>query len=107
MLCIGHRGAMGYEPENTLLAIAKALSLGVDWIEIDVHNVENNLIVFHDRCLERTTNGTGYICDRYLFFSLSIIEIDFVTFSGKITTKFPVFALLNPVFIASASSRIV
>ncbi len=64
MLCIGHRGAMGYEPENTLLAIAKALALGVDWIEIDVHNVENNLIVFHDRRLERTTNGTGYICDR-------------------------------------------
>ncbi len=64
MLCIGHRGAMGYEPENTLLAIAKALSLDVDWIEIDVHNVENSLIVFHDRRLERTTNGTGDICDR-------------------------------------------
>ena len=64
MLCIGHRGAMGYEPENTLLAIAKALSLGVDWIEIDVYNIENNLIVFHDRRLERTTNGTGDICDR-------------------------------------------
>ena len=64
MLCIGHRGAMGYEPENTLLAIAKALTIGVDWIEIDVHNVKNNLIVFHDRSLERTTNGTGYLCDR-------------------------------------------
>ena len=64
MLCIGHRGAMGHEPENTLLAIAKALALGVDWIEIDVHNIENNLIVFHDRNLKRTTNGTGYISDR-------------------------------------------
>ena len=64
MLCIGHRGAMGYEPENTLLSIAKALTLGVDWIEIDVHNVENNLMVFHDRSLERTTNGTGYIGER-------------------------------------------
>ncbi len=64
MLCIGHRGAMGYEPENTLLSIAKALTLGVDWIEIDVHNVENNLIVLHDLRLERTTNGTGSICDR-------------------------------------------
>ncbi|ELS03876.1 glycerophosphoryl diester phosphodiesterase [Xenococcus sp. PCC 7305] len=64
MLCIGHRGAMGYEPENTLLSIAKALTLKVDWIEIDVYNVENNLIVFHDRDLSRTTNGTGNICDR-------------------------------------------
>ena len=60
MLCIGHRGAMGYEPENTLLSIRKALALGVDWVEVDVYNVENNLVVIHDRRLERTTNGTGY-----------------------------------------------
>lgn len=59
MLCIGHRGAMGYEPENTLLSINKALALGVDGIEIDVYNLEEHLIVFHDRDLSRTTNGTG------------------------------------------------
>ena len=51
---------MGHEPENTLLSIKKALSLGVDWIEVDVYNIENNLVVIHDRTLERTTNGTGY-----------------------------------------------
>ena len=64
MLCIGHRGAMGHEPENTLLSIRKALSLGVDWIEVDVYNVENNLVVIHDRSLERTTNGSGYTCEQ-------------------------------------------
>jgi glycerophosphoryl diester phosphodiesterase len=64
MLCIGHRGAMGHEPENTLLSIEKALSLGVDWIEVDVYNIENNLVVIHDRRLERTTNGSGYIEQR-------------------------------------------
>jgi glycerophosphoryl diester phosphodiesterase len=64
MLCIGHRGAMGHEPENTLLSIERALSLGVDWIEIDVYNIENNLVVIHDRRLERTTNGSGYIEQR-------------------------------------------
>ena len=64
MLCIGHRGAMGYEPENTLLSIKKALSLGVDWIEVDVYNVENNLVVIHDRTLERTTNGSGYTTEQ-------------------------------------------
>ncbi len=64
MLCIGHRGAMGYEPENTLLSIKKALSLGVDWIEVDVYNIENNLVVIHDRTLERTTNGTGYTYEK-------------------------------------------
>lgn len=61
MLCIGHRGAMGHEPENTLLSIRKAIALGVDGIEIDVHNVENKLIVIHDRDLTRTTNGFGYL----------------------------------------------
>lgn len=63
MLCIGHRGAMGHEPENTLLSVRKALSLGVDAVEIDVYNVEDNLIVIHDRDLARTTNGTGYLQD--------------------------------------------
>ena len=61
MICIGHRGAMGHEPENTLLSVRKALALGVDGIEIDVHNVENNLVVIHDRNLARTTNGSGYL----------------------------------------------
>ncbi len=63
MLCIGHRGAMGHEPENTLLSVRKALALGVDGVEIDVYNVENNLVVIHDRDLSRTTNGRGYIED--------------------------------------------
>ncbi len=63
MLCIGHRGAMGHEPENTLLSVRKALELGVDGVEIDVYNVEDRLIVIHDRTFDRTTNGTGYIAD--------------------------------------------
>lgn len=64
MLCIGHRGAMGHEPENTLLSVRKALSLGVDGVEIDVYNAENNLVVIHDRDLSRTTNGSGYVEER-------------------------------------------
>ncbi len=64
MLCIGHRGAMGHEPENTLLSVRKALSLDVDAVEIDVYNVEDNLVVIHDRNLSRTTNGTGYLTEK-------------------------------------------
>ena len=37
MLKIGHRGAKGHSIENTLESIKKALKLGVDGIEIDVH----------------------------------------------------------------------
>ncbi|AKE51689.1 glycerophosphodiester phosphodiesterase [Kangiella geojedonensis] len=56
---LGHRGAMGLEPENTLRSFKKALSLGVDGLEFDVQNIHGELLVFHDESLERTTNGEG------------------------------------------------
>jgi glycerophosphoryl diester phosphodiesterase len=59
ILCIGHRGAAGYAPENTLLSIRKAIELQADWIEIDVHAVHDNLFVIHDGTLNRTTSGRG------------------------------------------------
>lgn len=59
---IGHRGAMGYEPENTLLSFEKALELNVDMIELDVHRCKTGeLVVIHDDKINRTTNGRGYI----------------------------------------------
>ena len=64
ILCIGHRGAMGHEPENTLLSVEKALYLGANCIEIDVQYVDNHLMVFHDERLERTTNGNGFISSK-------------------------------------------
>ena len=56
---IGHRGAAGHEPENTLRSVEAALRLGVDAVEVDVHVVEGRLVVIHDERLERTTNGRG------------------------------------------------
>lgn len=61
MLIIAHRGASGHEPENTLRAIRSALEMGVDAIEVDIHAIEDELIVIHDRWLHRTTNGQGQI----------------------------------------------
>lgn len=60
-LCLGHRGACGHEPENTLRSIRRALELGANGIEIDVQLVGGHLWVFHDSRLERTTNGQGYL----------------------------------------------
>ncbi|MBL4743428.1 MAG: glycerophosphoryl diester phosphodiesterase [Cycloclasticus sp.] len=59
MLVIGHRGAMGTEPENTLLSIRRAIDMGVDCVEIDVYYVNGQLIVIHDDSVDRTTNGRG------------------------------------------------
>ncbi len=64
MRVIGHRGAMGHAPENTLLSIEKAMELGASWIEVDVQAADGRLIVFHDIRLERITNGTGYVSEQ-------------------------------------------
>ncbi len=58
-LCIGHRGAAGHAPENTLLSIRRALDLGAAWVEVDVHPLGEALVVIHDDTLDRTTNGSG------------------------------------------------
>lgn len=57
--CLGHRGAAGHEPENTLRSVRKALELGAHGIEVDVHFVDGQLVVIHDDTLQRTTNGHG------------------------------------------------
>ena len=64
MILTGHRGAAKLEPENTLLSIQKAIDLGVDQIEIDVHLThDQHLVVIHDTTVDRTTDGQGAIAD--------------------------------------------
>jgi glycerophosphoryl diester phosphodiesterase len=61
-LIIGHRGAKGHIAENTLPSIAKAIELGVDGIEIDIFKcASGELVVFHDKTLEKLTNTSGYV----------------------------------------------
>lgn len=64
LLCIGHRGAAGHVLENTLASMEKAISLGANWIELDVHYVQGRLIVFHDDRLERLSKSTGYVVNQ-------------------------------------------
>ncbi|HHQ4689324.1 TPA: glycerophosphodiester phosphodiesterase [Aeromonas veronii] len=64
MQIIAHRGASGLAPENTLKAMAKALTLGVSAIELDVQAADDELWVFHDRRLERCTNGKGVLTEQ-------------------------------------------
>ncbi len=61
-MVIGHRGAMGYETENSLASIQKALDLGVDMIEIDVFEIKSKeIVVFHDGDIKRLTQKEGKI----------------------------------------------
>ena len=59
LIVIGHRGAAGHAPENTLRSIEFALEAGADAVEIDVR-LEKAIIVLHDDTLERTTSGSGH-----------------------------------------------
>ena len=62
MLKIGHRGAKGYEAENTIASFQKALDLGVDMIELDVFKSKDNIpVVIHDNSIDRTTTGCGLV----------------------------------------------
>jgi len=59
---IAHRGASGkgLAPENTMASFEKAIEVGVDAVEIDVHlTADNRVVVIHDRAVDRTTDGSG------------------------------------------------
>ena len=59
-----HRGFSGMYPENTILSFTKALEVGVDGIEMDVHlSKDGELIVIHDEALKRTTGMEGFVKD--------------------------------------------
>lgn len=61
---IGHRGAAGYAPENTLEGIHTAADMGVEWVELDVKLTKDDVpIIFHDDILDRTTNGSGLVAE--------------------------------------------
>lgn len=61
---VGHRGAMGLAPENTLKAFQIGCESNAQVVECDIHlSKDKQLIVIHDNTLNRTTNGTGWVRD--------------------------------------------
>lgn len=61
-LVIAHRGASSTHPENTLAAVAQAVALGADIVELDVHEAADGVaVLMHDRALARTTGRPGMI----------------------------------------------
>ena len=59
---IGHRGAAGCAPENTLAGLRRAGALGCRWVEFDVRlTADGELVLLHDDRLDRTTDGRGKV----------------------------------------------
>ncbi|MBD8070387.1 glycerophosphodiester phosphodiesterase [Bacillus sp. PS06] len=61
---IGHRGAAGTHPENTMISFKEAERVGAHGIELDVHlSKDHQLVVIHDDKVDRTTDGKGWVKD--------------------------------------------
>ncbi len=64
---IGHRGAAGHAPENTLASLRKAAERGARWVEFDTKLTRDGAaVLFHDDTLERTTDGHGEVAETAL-----------------------------------------
>ena len=73
-----HRGASGYEPENTMESFRLADKLGADGIEFDVHLTKDGIpVIIHDEKTDRTSNGSGYVKD------MTLEELRKFNFHGK------------------------
>lgn len=64
LTCIGHRGARGHAPENTLLSLDTGIAMGAQAVEFDVQlHPSGELLLLHDLRVDRTTNGKGLLAD--------------------------------------------
>jgi len=61
-MIVGHRGAAGHAPENTIISFTRALELGADALELDVQpTADGDAVVIHDRTVDRTTESVGAV----------------------------------------------
>lgn len=59
---VGHRGAAGHAPENTLLSFRTAIELGCRAVEMDAHlSKDGEVVVIHDAKVDRVTDGRGLV----------------------------------------------
>jgi glycerophosphoryl diester phosphodiesterase len=64
---IAHQGGEDEAPSNTMYAYERALRLGADMLEVDIHTTaDGRLVVLHDGTVDRTTNGSGSVYDMTL-----------------------------------------
>ncbi len=61
-IIVGHRGVSGHYPENTKVSIEAAISMGLEWIEVDVQPTKDRqLVICHDHTVDRCSNGEGRV----------------------------------------------
>jgi glycerophosphoryl diester phosphodiesterase len=67
MLVFGHRGVGDVHLENTMTGFQMAIDAGADGLETDIHMTrDGHLILIHDNKVDRTTDGSGFVCEKTL-----------------------------------------
>jgi len=67
LMRVGHRGAKGHAPENTMASFQRGADLGVDAVETDVQlSKDGEVVLIHDFTVDRTTDGRGFVRDMAL-----------------------------------------
>lgn len=83
MEIMGHRGAAGIAPENTMPGFGKCRELGIRWVELDIRPTrDGELVLLHDKSLKRTANKDRDVND------LSFEEIQKLDVGSHFNTKF-------------------
>ena len=86
---IGHRGVKDLKPENTIESILTAFDLGLECVEIDVKISKDYLpLLLHDDTLDRTTNGSGLVCD-YTYDQISKLDAGNFFYKSKTDIRVP------------------
>ena len=86
---IGHRGVKDLKPENTIESISKAFELGLECVEIDVKISKDSIpLLLHDDTLDRTTNGSGLVCD-FTFDEISQLDAGYYFYKSNTDIKVP------------------
>jgi glycerophosphoryl diester phosphodiesterase len=64
-IVVAHRGASAYLPENTMPSFERAVEMGADALELDVHlTADGQLAIIHDDTVDRTTDGSGPVVSK-------------------------------------------
>ncbi|MFT6085926.1 MAG: glycerophosphoryl diester phosphodiesterase [Glaciecola sp.] len=97
MLVIAHRGFSSQYTENTIIAFQQALMLDVDAIELDIHQVEHEFLVFHDPYVNKLTNAKGRIFDMPLIQARQLLvnEKDLIPTLGEVAALIGDKVILN------------
>ena len=97
MWILGHRGASSSAPENTLAAFALAMEQKATGIEFDTYQVGSDIVVIHDRWLNRTTNGSGMVTSHSLDYlrSLDAGNGQQIPLLREVFSSLPAHAIMN------------